>query len=218
MSQHSISLSLTELVSKLNEGGWIVSGGRQTRELGFQLKLPVIKALLLEKTLKIETRNRSFEVPNDNIFIIDSWIVEVRHTFMLNQQRKKIEGGGWREVPTVGVALRMSNPEIERLYREAEKAKERRACEARQQANRRRRTTEIQQFLASISEQFVGEKINAFQFLDWNEEVGPALIVMFEGGKTMSFKFEMNDCEGGCCCATAEVNGTSLRFAPEGVN
>ena len=93
MNRHSVSLSSTELLGKLNDGGWVVSGGRQAREFGFSPKLPVVKASLLGEMLKIEASDRSFEVPSDNIVLADPWTVEIRHTFMRSQQRKKIEGG-----------------------------------------------------------------------------------------------------------------------------
>lgn len=216
MNCHGTSLSPTELVNKLNDGGWIVSGGHQVRELGFSPKLPVVRASLLGETLKIETGDRNFEVPSDNIVLINPWTAEINHTFMRRQQRKKIEGGGWHEVPAVRVVLRVTNPEIEKSWREAQEAEAKCAREKRQEANRQRRTTEMKQFLASIK-RFVGEKITDFQLLDWDEG-GPALIVKFESGNTMRFEFDMNDCEGGYCCATAKVNGTSLRFEPESVN
>ena len=70
MNRHGETLSSTELVNKLNEGGWIVSGGHQVQGVSFP-KIPVVKASLLGDTLKIEAGDRNFEVPSENIVLTD---------------------------------------------------------------------------------------------------------------------------------------------------
>ncbi len=203
MNRHGKSLSSTELVSKLNEGGWIVSGGHQVREVSFA-KLPVVKASLLGEMLKIETGDRNFEVPSDNIVLTDPWTVEIRHTFMRNQQRKKIEGGGWHEVPAVGIALWVKNPTLEENARkaredEAQRQKEEQARrEAEALADRR------QQFSANINAGFAGKKLIKIEVVDeWK------LRLLFEDNSTIEIASEICDCyyAGG----SAVVNGISLQ-------
>lgn len=203
-SRRSKSLSSKELESKLNEGGWIVSGGHQARELGFSPKLPVVKASLLGETLKIETGDRSFEVPSDNIVFFNPWAVEIRNTFMRRQQCKKIDGGGWHEVPTVGIALRVSNPTLEETIRkdceaQAKRKKEdQEGREAEALANRR------QQFSANINAKFAGMKLIKIEVVDeWK------LQFLFEDNSTIEIASEVCDCyfAGG----SAVVNGIALK-------
>ncbi len=186
--KRSKSLSATDLVNKLNEGGWVVSGGHQTRELGFSPKLPVVKASLLGETLKIETGDRNFEVPSNNIGLTDPWIVEIHHTFMRNQMRKKIEGGGWHEVPTVGVALQLSNPALEETIRKKLDEQARRMTEELKRKKAEAREAARQQFVAKLTSEFVGKKLTKI------DVGGGDLHLEFEGGAKLSVELDGGDC------------------------
>lgn len=199
MNRHGRMLSSTELVNKLNEGGWIISGGYQVREVRFA-KFPVVKASLLGETLKIETRDRSFEVPSNNIVLIDPWIVEIRNTFMRNQQRKKIEGGGWHEVPTVGIALRMSNPTLEETIRKDCEARVQRERQERERREAEAHEVARQQFVAKLTSEFVGKKIAKI------EVIGENLYIEFEDGSRLSVQLDGGDTYD----AWVSVNNISL--------
>lgn len=195
------SLSATELAIKLNEGGWIISDGNRVDGISFPMvaspKLPVVKASLLGETLKIEAGNFSFEVSIDNIVLTDPWTVEIRHTFMRNQQRKKIEGGGWHEVPAVGVELRMSNPALEKSVRKA-----------REEERARQETEELvvrrEQFIASINSRFTGKNLIKIEVVDkWK------LRLLFEDNSTIEIASETCDCYYGK--GSAVVNDISLQ-------
>lgn len=201
MNRHSTSLSSTELVNKLNEGGWVVSGGHQARELGFSPKLPVVKASLLGETLKIEGENRSFEVPSNDIALTDPWTVEIRHTFMRSQQRKKIEGGGWHEVPAVGVALQVSNPTFEKTIRKDREARAQREKEEQERQEAKAHEAARQQFVAKLTSEFVGKKLIKI------DVIGEDLHIEFEDGSKLSAQLDGGDTYD----AWINVNNISLR-------
>lgn len=202
MNRHSTSLSSTELVSKLNEGGWVVSGGHQARGLGFSPKLPVVNASLLGETLKIETGDRSFEVPSNNIGLTDPWTVEIRHTFMRNQQRKKIEGGGWHEVPAVGVALRVSNPTLKETICKDREARAQREKEERERCEAEAHEAARQQFVAKLTSEFVGKKLAKI------DVIGEDLHIEFEDSSKLSAQLDGGDTYN----AWINVNDISLRY------
>ena len=201
MYQQEIPLSATELVNKLNESGWIVSGGHQARELGFSPKLPVVRASLLGETLKIESDDRSFEVPSNNIALTDPWTVEIRHTFMRSQQRKKIEGGGWHEVPAVRVSLRVSNPTLEETIRQDREAQAQREKEGRKCSEAEVREAARQQFVAKLTSEFVGKKLTKIDVID------EGLHIEFEDGSKLSMQLDGGDPYD----AWINVNNISLR-------
>lgn len=177
-------LLATELVDKLDEGGWVVSGGHQARELGFWPKLPVVKASFLGERLMIKTENQDFEVPSDNIVLSDRWTIEIRHTFMVNQQRKKIEGGGWHEVPAVRAALRLSNPTaLENDARQAREQAQREEEESKRCAAEKYEAAR-QEFVTKLTSEFVGKKLEAIGVRDGGLHIefnGVKLYITLEG-------------------------------------
>ncbi|QQG46102.1 MAG: hypothetical protein HYY55_04030 [Candidatus Niyogibacteria bacterium] len=201
MNRHSTSLSPIELVNKLNEGGWVVSGGHQVRELGFSPNPQVVGASLFGELVKIESGDRSFEVPSDNIALTDPWTVEIRHTFMRKQQRKKIEGGGWREVPAVGIALYVSNPTLKETIRRDYEARAQREKEERERRRAEAHEAARQQFVAKLTSEFVGKKLTEI------DVVGENLHIKFEDGSELSAKLDGGDCYD----AWINVNNISLR-------
>lgn len=201
--RYGTSLSPQELVNKLNEGGWIISGGHLVRETGFP-KFSIIKASLHGETLKIETSERSFEVPNDNIILINRWTAEIRHTFMRNQQRKKIEGGGWHEVPAIGVALRVSNPTLEENARKARDEEVRREEEEKARRAAEEFAARREQFITSINAGFAGKKLVKIEVVKECE-----LRLLFEDNSMIEIDSDLGDCCG-YNCGSAVVNGVSL--------
>lgn len=215
MNQQSSSLSSTELVSKLNEGGWVVCAGRETGNPRSFTQYPVVKASLLEAMLLIETGNRSFVVPSDNIALVYPWDIVIRREYLRREQVKKSEGGGWCEVPFMGTALRLSHLELARKaveeeqerVREREKAREEEA--RRQKAEKERREAEElnarrEQFVAGINTEFAGKKLVKIEVTDESK-----LRLQFEDDSTIEIDSEICDCYYGG--GSAVVNGTSLQ-------
>jgi len=187
MNQHSIPLSSAELISKLNEGGWFVSGGHYVRELGFLTRFPVVEASLLGEILNIECDDVSFQVPSDNIVLTNPWVVEIRHTFMLNQQRKKIDGGGWHEVPAVRAVLRLLNPVLEETIRKDREARDKHEKEEQKRREMDAYEAARQQFVAKLTGEFVGKKVTEIDVSDGG------LCVGFEDGSELSIELDGGD-------------------------
>jgi deoxyinosine 3'endonuclease (endonuclease V) len=101
----------------------------------------------------------TFEVPGDNIVTVEEWMIEVRYTLMIKQQRKKVEGGGFVEVPTVGVALRLSNPAREEAAKKARETKERLEREERARREAKRLEELRSGFQEELARKYVGKKI-----------------------------------------------------------
>lgn len=185
-------LSPTNFVGKLNEGGWLVSGGRRVREIAWPLGLPVEEVSLNEGLVKIEAGDRSFEIPNDNIVITDPWTIEVREVLMRQQQRKKIEGGGWQEVPAVGVALRLSNPMIETTILKDREERDRREREERKRLEADELEAARQQFVAKLTSEFVGKTVTRIDTITDKYRLDN-LLIEFEDGSGLSIELEAEE-------------------------
>lgn len=199
-------LSASELVDKLNEGGWFVTGGRNARDFGFSPKLAVIKTALDGETLKVETAERSFEAPAGNIASSDPWAIGILQTFTRQEQRKKIEGGGWREVPFVGAALLVGNPTLEVAVKkereeQAKREKEEKERKAVEELNARRNN-----FIANLTAGFVGKTLVEVAVTG---EYHQGLQFEFDDGSVITIGSDIGDCCG-YNCGSAVVNGVSL--------
>ena len=195
-------LPAEEFVEKLNAGGWITWGGHEVRHDSQQE--PVTKASLVKGTVRIEVSGRSFELPSNNIRIVDPWRIDIHSVYVRTQQRKKIEGGGWHEVPVVGLALRLQNPTLEEVTRKAweeearrekeeEKRQEAEACDARRQA-----------FVSELAGSFVGKELSEVEVIE-----GSKLQLRFNDGSVVVVASEICYCYYGG--GSAVVNNTSLR-------
>lgn len=219
-------MSAEELVNLINgKSGWIVTGGHKVNDirlpvaiemeveeptfyLPFKKKvavygLPVTKASLVGGILKIETSDRSFDLPSDNI-VHDPWYarraVEIRHTYLHRQQRKKIEGGGWHEVPAVGVTLTLRNPVMEEVEKKAREEQYRREEEERERREAEAYEAARQQFVTKLASEFVGKKITKI-------DVDENLHIEFEDGSKLSAVLDGDNTYD----AWINVNNTSLR-------
>lgn len=161
-------------------------GGHYVRDLGFT-RLPVVDASDAGELVKISVADRTFEVQSNNIILTDPWVIELRHTFMRRQQRKKIEGGGWHEVPTRGVALQLTNPALEESVKKARADEKQRQKEEQDRRDAEAREAAKQQFLSQLTGEFVGKKLTKI-----NAGVGE-LQLEFEGGARMSVVLHGDD-------------------------
>lgn len=153
-------MTAEELVKVLNGGEWVVCGGREIRdEKGFTPLFSVVKASMAEGKLSIATDVRTFEVPSDRIVLVEEWLIEVRCEFMSRQQRKKVDGGGFVEVPTIGVALRLKNPAMEEAAKKAQEAAARQREEERQQREATEREANERAFDEKLMKQYGGKKL-----------------------------------------------------------
>lgn len=203
-------IPVAEAVRIINEGGWTATSGHFLEELGgsnatwlyARAKISPMGSVL------ITAGDVTVDLPSGKIVRLDAWRIEIVRTHLVSQQRKRVDGGGWHDVPKDGPALRLTNRAIE-LAHTAEN--ERAAAEdlkLRQGANVARRSEEKRLLLANLNA-FVGQTVTAFSVED------EVVVVHFGDNNSLTFEFDMNDCEGGYCAATARVQGTSLRFEPE---
>ena len=177
-------LSGEELVALVSGGGWEVVGGRAIprKENGyFPPASPVVQALLLGGALRVATGVGTFDLSSDNIVVVEDWMIEVRCTFMRRQQRKKVDGGGFVDVPTVGVALRLSNPKLEKAAKMAREVEAQRNKKVRQRSEKRRYVKKSDKFEAELAEKYVGKKLVGIELyyggLRLRFENGPELTI-----------------------------------------
>ena len=208
-------IPVADAVRIINEGGWTAASGHCLEELGGSKAIWLYVRAKISPTgsVLITAGGVTIDLPSDKIVRLDAWRIEIVRTHMVPQQRKKVDGGGWHDVPKDGPALRLTNRAIE-LAHTAES--ERAAAEdlrLRQEANAARRSEGKRLLLADLNA-FVGQTVTGFR-LEESEDGDPQLIVEFGEYNSLSVAFDMNGCEGGSCEATARVQGTSLRFEPE---
>lgn len=199
-----------DAVRIINGGGWIPTSGHFLPEFSdskiiWQDARAEISPM---GSILITAGDVTVDLPSDKIVRLDAWRIEIVRTHLVAQQKKKADGGGWHDVPKDGPALRLINRAIEAAHTaECERA----AAEdlrLRQEANVARRSEEKRLLLADL-QAFVGQTVTAFSLED------EVVVVHFGDNNSLTFEFDMNDCEGGSCEATARVQGTSLRFEPE---
>ncbi|MFA6895640.1 MAG: hypothetical protein WC242_00295 [Candidatus Paceibacterota bacterium] len=193
---HGELLDALTFVEQLNAAGWVASAG-----IPWKLQeLPVTKASLSGETLKIEVGGHSFELPSDRILLVDPWTVKVLHTVMRRQQRKMIDGGGWHEVPGIGVAFSVRNPALEESIRRVRDEKARREEEERQRREAAEHEAKRQEFVARLTQDFVGKKLARI------DVVGEDLHLEFDDGSKLSIELAGGDTYD----AWIDVNGISL--------
>src|SRR3989339_1052835 len=193
-------ISGEELVALLNGGGWEAVGGREMRnEGGFLPNEQVVKASVVAEKLSVTTDVRTFDLPSDNIVVVEEWLVEVRCSFMRRQQRKKVDGGGFVEVPAVGVALQLSNPELEKAAKAVRDAEAKKKEEERRQREEKAYAEKCAKFQEELAKKFVGRKLVSI-------EVQGGLLLRFEDGEKLFVELDGGDTYD----AWIDVNGISL--------
>ena len=203
---HGSPMSAEDLVIKLNEGGWMVYGGRLTRDRGFGRKpsLPVLLAQSSEDELEITTAHVTFQVTSTDIIQVHPWEIVIHETFAVIQNRKLNQGGGWHEVPAVRSALRMWNPRLGEIARNAwattiqhqEQEQKRREEEALETARQR--------VAADFTADYVDRRIVCI-VVECN-----VFYIQFDDNSELDIRLD-----GGANDAQIVANGTSLRSFQE---
>ena len=114
------SMTLTELVEKLNQGGWHIARGRVTRDLLLHVSLPkrivvtansVISSAENSKYLVVKIVNgEEFLTPADRIVCHKPWSIAIHVNYPTQTQ---VKGGGWADTTQVMTALHFRNNELE---------------------------------------------------------------------------------------------------------
>jgi|GEM_PF-6282419 len=174
----------TELVQKLNEGGWFVKSGDYAGPL--TERLPVVKAESSEGAVSLETPDHSFEVPCDEIVVMGSGGVIEIHA---------------GKAPSASVvALRLTNPKAETAF-----GKERQEESARlREEDGRRQTERKQMFMDNLRTKLVGKKVVDLHFIGVIGTDG--LRLELENGESLNIELGQDYDD-----AWIEVDGVSLR-------
>jgi len=206
MNKHHVELTPDQLLEKFNDGGWILAGGRKMREAGLKWpspSLPLVEMLLVDETLTVKAIDHSFEfeVTGNDIILTKPWNIEIRQVYMRRQQRKKVDGGGWHEVPAMGVALRFYNPTLrEAIEKEQQELAQREKAE-REHLQAVSIETARQEFVTKLTQDHVGKRLTEI-----NVDSDGCLYLKFEDGSDISIELDGGDLYD----VWINVNGISL--------
>lgn len=163
-------ISLEQALLLVNVGGWHLCGGRMAK--GVAPNMTVTKAEVVGDVLMLS--NISEVVASVNI---DRLSVEVvgedrprriafNGPFMVKQQRKKVDGGGWHEVEQIGTQLSLVNAAAQIQYEaELTERKQKADAAAKTKAEEDRRCAEEERsacllaFFARQKEQIAGSRV-----------------------------------------------------------
>lgn len=184
-------LTPAQLVYKLEAGGrfWF-------RPTDFDSRFEPVKKVEFDGNVLVVD---NITIKQPTVFLVQSGQVVVKESFIRREQKKKIDGGGWREIPSTRVALRLVNDEFVRLAKEASarrKEQERQQSEERERREVARKVAEAKQeeedeknrlargiqFLATLNEKYRGKQLVADQPIKLE---GQVLVLQFEDGETL---------------------------------
>lgn len=189
-------ISLEEALLLVNVGGWHLCGGRMAKGVSVTVtKVEVVGDVLI-------LRNGSEAVASVNIDRLFVEMVDVDRPrritfngpFMIKQQRKKVDGGGWHDVEQIGTQLSLINAAAQTQY-EAELAEKKQKADADAKAkaeeDRRRaeeeRSARLLAFFARQKEQIAGSRV-----VDLTG--GPmGLTIKFENGYELNIELDGGD-------------------------
>lgn len=181
-------LTPAQLVYKLKASGWFRPGVFDNFE-------PVKHVEFDGNVLVVD----NITIKQPSAFLVQSGQVVVKEPYVRREQKKKIDGGGWREIPSTRVVLRLVDEEFVRLSREAtarRKEQDRQDREKRERQEAAREVVEAKQkeedennrlargiqFLATLNEKYRGKQLVADQPIKLE---GQVLVLQFEDGDTL---------------------------------
>ena len=101
-------LNLRDVVEVLKRGEWVVSGGYLSKGLS---ERAVVDVFLSDKLINIKLPNQKLEIPSEGNVVVLSGshrTITFRRTYVRRENRKKNEGGDWRETLFSGTFLKLS--------------------------------------------------------------------------------------------------------------
>lgn len=106
------ALSFADFIALVNQGGWKIAGnGNHLISNESEWLIGSVTAKELGLVFDCQLFEEKFTIPYDLIYhiaLIDPATIEVHQFYVSRQLRKKREGGGYREIPTTKVILRLS--------------------------------------------------------------------------------------------------------------
>lgn len=182
-------ISLEQALLLVNAGGgWQLRSGRMTK--GVTPNTVVTGAEIVADVLML--RNGTEAIASVNIERLSVDVTEENRPrrlafsgpFMVKQQRKKVDGGGWYEVERVGTQLLLVNAAAQ-IQHEAEMAeKQRRDEQAARDAYRQAEEKATAEWTRHLAEYIARQKdrLRGAQFEDLCIHDGSSLTVRFSGG------------------------------------
>lgn len=191
-------LTPAQFIEKINAGGWFRFNPTAYSTLGcrgyFQ---PVKKVKFVGDVLTVD----NITVNSPSVFWSQSQPnqILIKEPYIRQEQKKKVDGGGWREIPSTRVALRLVDDEFVRLAKEASarrKEQKRQQAEERERRETARKVAKAKQkeedeknrlvrgvqFLATLNEKYRGKRLVADQPIKLE---GQTLVLQFENGETI---------------------------------
>jgi hypothetical protein len=187
-------LNPSTLSEIIGQGGWIVTDGRCVENIMFP-HLPVTQHRISGGKLLVETTDRGFELPVDNVTLTNPWTIEVSAFHMVRVEKKKIHGGGWQEVPKLHVALRLENPAI----KEAEGRRRKEEAAERQMQRQEALAAERHKLAERLMSEFGNKKLVGLKI----EPFGATL--KFEDGGELLFELDGGDLFDAFLCVQGET-------------
>ena len=195
MAQITIEVAL----SFLNAGGWRIQGGRLAKAIAPTCAL-VTEAQVVGDAFVVRNGSEAIAAVNIDRLTIEmtDWNLPRRIAFsgpfMVKQQRKKVDGGGYYEAEQIGTQLLLVNAAAQAKY-EADLAEKRRADEqAKREADRLAREQAAAEWARHLAEYVARQKtrLQGAQFEDFCFH-GDSVTVKFSGG--IELTVELHDRE-----------------------
>ncbi len=186
-------LTPAQLVEKLNAGGWFRFHPLSFSTCGCRGSFwPTEKAELVDDVLTIG----NITVKQPSMVWLQQDQILVKEPYIRREQKKKVDGGGWREIPSIRIVLRLVNENFVHLARkesafrkeqERQKNAERERMEVvRKVAEAKKKEEEEQarlargvQFLNALNEHYQGKKLAIESPIQTEEQT---LVLKFEDG------------------------------------
>src|SRR3989344_523954 len=178
-------LTPAQLVYMLSIASWF-------RPVAFDSFVPVKSVKFNGYSLVVD----SITVNHPSVFLVEYGKIVVTEPYIRREQKSKVDGGGWREIPSTRVIFRFVDENFIRLAKEASAYRKeqerqrkedrerqevaRKAAEAKQrEKNEQKRLARGFQFLASLNEKYKGKKLADQQPVKLEEQT---LTLQFEDG------------------------------------
>lgn len=156
-------ITLEAVLALVNAGGWRISNGHMAKGIGLHLHVTgaeVLEDMLLlrndkEVVASVSLGRLSIDVVNE----ARPCLINFDGPFMIRQQRKKIDGGGWHDVEKIGLLLSLIDEEAWAQYKSEHVVGRRKTDADAKVRAEEARDARIFAFLARQKEQIAGSRV-----------------------------------------------------------
>ncbi|NBS41273.1 hypothetical protein EBS80_01275 [bacterium] len=104
-------ISSEEAARRINNTGWVVSGGHHFHAHAWAT--PTAETLA-DGSLRVCLNGMTtLDLPGDRIVALHPWRIEIIHVHLFRKDRKKRDGGGQHDVPQLGTLIAFRNPALD---------------------------------------------------------------------------------------------------------